>query len=90
MVCDILPAEISLSHDPRVHRVTAEEEKAAFQKHEFNSTVYMTISLKSETFGEIVLDFTPLYGPKGGSIEEYTFQRKGWELRCKRKMLEVL
>ncbi len=89
VVCDFLPHEVSLSDDPRVHRLAAEDKKAAFQKHAFDSTVYVTITVKSDNDNEFVFYFTHLYGGKGGYSDEYTFQRKGRVLRCSRKALEA-
>jgi len=83
--CDFLPPEISLSDDPRVQRVTAEEEKALHQKHGFDKTVYIGITLKSENDNEFVLLFSNVYGGKGGHGDEYIFRRNTWGLRgtCK-------
>ena len=89
VVCDFIPAEVSLSDDPRVQRITAKEEEAIFTKYRFDDTDYMVIELKSESEGELVLEFTNAFGGLAGHIYRFEFRRKLWGLRATGKLLFV-
>ena len=81
--CDFAPPEFALSGESRVQRVTAQERKAAFAKHRFNETVYMDITLISESDNEIVLEFSIAFGNLGGHRYVLRFQRKVFGLRAR-------
>ncbi|MDX1947874.1 MAG: hypothetical protein SFU86_20920 [Pirellulaceae bacterium] len=89
VVCDFLAPEISLSADPRVHRITAQQYDAVFQKHGYDGTSYITIELKPGSPHEISLDFSIMSGTLGGHGYRFTFRRMLWGLRASGKFLWV-
>jgi len=89
VICGFLPAEVPLSNDPRVQRISAQEHEAVFKKHQFDDTDYITIKLKSESESEIVLEFSNLFSSKAGHGYKFEFRRKIWGLRASGKFLWV-
>ena len=67
VVCDFLPAGVSVSDDPRVQRITSQEQHEVFEKHRFDDTDYIVILLKSESASELILEFGNSFGVLGGT-----------------------
>ena len=80
--CDFVPPELSLTEEPRIQRVTAQERQAAFAKYRFNETVYMTITLISESDSEFVLEFSIANGHLDGHRYVLRFRRNMLGLRA--------
>src|SRR5262245_38385567 len=57
VICDFLPADVLLSDDPRVQRITSQDYKAVFQKQRYDGADYIFIELKSVSESELVLEF---------------------------------
>jgi hypothetical protein len=89
VVCDFLPAGLSLSDDPRVQRVTAKEADEFAKKHRFDGTAYMAIELKSESGKEMVLEFSNVFSSTAGHWYRFEFSRIVWGLRARGKLLSV-
>jgi hypothetical protein len=89
VVCDFLPAGVSLSDDPRVHRITAQEYDEAFKEHAFDDTDYMFIELKSESEKELILEFSNAFGRLAGHGYRFEYCRTAWGLRASGKFLWV-
>jgi len=89
VACDFVPAGVSLSDDPRVQRITAQEYDAVFKKHQFNDTDYMFIELKSESGTKLVLELSNVFGSLAGHGYRLEFRRTVWGLRASGKFLWV-
>jgi hypothetical protein len=89
VVCDFLPAGVSLSDDPRVERITAQEYDTVFKKHRFDDTDYMFIEMKSESRFELVVEFSNMFGSLAGHGYRFQFRRTVWGHRASGKFLWV-
>jgi hypothetical protein len=89
VICDFIPPEVSLSDDQRVQRITAQKYDEVFERHRFDDTDYMVIELKSESPGELVLEFSNAFGGLAGHGYRFEFRRKLWGLRANGKFLRV-
>jgi hypothetical protein len=89
VVCDFLPAGVSLSEDPRVQRVTAQEYDEVFKHYRFNDTDYIFIELKSESASELVVEFSNVFASLAGHGYRFEFRRTVWGLRATGKFLWV-
>jgi hypothetical protein len=89
VVCDFLPAGVSVSDDPRVQRITAQEFDDVFKKSRFDDTDYMFVELKSESGSELVVEFSNVFGGLAGHGYRFEFRRTVWGLRASGKFLWV-
>jgi len=89
VVCDFVPAEVSLSDDPRVQRITAQQHDEVFKKHRFDDTDYMYIELKSESDSALIMEFSNVFGGLAGHGYRFEFRRTVWGLRASGKFLWV-
>lgn len=89
VVCDFLPAGVSLSDDPRVQRVTGKESDELYKKVGYGDTVYTVIELKSESGNELVLEFSNAFGKLAAHWYRFEFRRTVWGLRARGKLLGV-
>jgi hypothetical protein len=80
ITCEFIPPEVSLSGDPRVHRITAQEKDEIFKKHGFDDTYYMNIALMSEAQHKVAIDFSFIWGPLAARGFQFEFHRKAWGL----------
>jgi hypothetical protein len=86
VVCDYLPADVSISRDPRVKRITQAESNAVFKKHGYNATSYIHINLKSESSMLLTFELWNSFGTEGAYSYRFEFRRKVWGLRARGKL----
>jgi hypothetical protein len=89
VICDFVPAEVPLSSDPRVKRITEDEYKAVFKEHRYDDTVYIRIALKSESDRVLVVDFSNAFGFLAAHGYTFEFRRKLCGLGASGKLLWV-
>jgi|SRR5262249_34808365 len=89
VVCDFVPAEVSLSDDPRVHRITVQEYDEVFRQNRFDDADYMFIEMNSESASELVVQFSNVFGGLAGHGYRFEFRRTVWGLRTSGKFLWV-
>jgi hypothetical protein len=89
VVCDFLPAGVSLSDDPRVQRIPAQQYEEVYKKHRFDDTDYLFLELKSASETELVLEFSNVFGLLAGHGYRFTVRRTAWGLRASGKFLWV-
>lgn len=89
VVCDFLPAGVSLSDDARVQRITAKEHDDVFKQHRFDETVYMRIELNSESPSSLAVVFASFFGELAGHGYRFEFRRTVWGLRASGRFLWV-
>jgi hypothetical protein len=89
VVCNYFPVGASVSDDPRVQRITAQEYEELFKKHRYDDTDYMFIELKSESATELVVEFSNVFGGLAGHGYRFEFRRTIWGLRASGKFLWV-
>ena len=81
MICDFLPADVSLSSDPRVQRVTAAESKAHFENNDYrDGTDYLGIEIVSETPTELQLAGANSFGFLGAHGFHLVFRNSNGKL----------
>lgn len=86
VICDFIPPEVSLSDDPRVLRITAQQNVEVFKKHWYDQTAYVHIELKSASATELVLEFSNVFAPMAAHGYTLEFRRNLWGLRAKGKL----
>lgn len=89
VVCDFLPADVSLSDDPRVQRITSQEYEAVYKKYRFDDTDYIHLELKSDSESELVVEISNTFGSMAGHGYRFEFHRTVWGLRASGKFLWV-
>ncbi len=89
VICDFVPADVKLSSDPRVQRISGREYDAVFKQHDYDKTAYIRLGLKEESKRVLVVEFSNSFGWLAAHGYRFEFRRKLWGLHARGRILWV-
>ena len=94
MVCDFIPEEVKIIHDPRIKRISVQESESMRGKNTYRSPedkriAYLTIEAIKNSNRSLVLEVDYAYGSLAGISFRFNIFRSLWGLRTKGRLIVV-